>query len=85
VVVGAFDGKFVLPLARRGIHVLAIERNQPRHFTIEHHPGEGQVRGHPPGWSIDWKTYSPAFVEASHVAQLTEHVHWIGLIMATRP
>ncbi|MFJ9420031.1 class I SAM-dependent methyltransferase [Streptomyces sp. NPDC101227] len=27
-VVGASDGKFVLPLARRGVHVLAVERNK---------------------------------------------------------
>jgi SAM-dependent methyltransferase len=180
-VVGASDGKFVLPLARRGIHVFAIERNrtavdggpitlpgpistlmpglrkrlaeegladrvtivgadlmdvadkwtadavwtscswhysvnhgrplaefigsmsrlcrprggvlgaeymmpvEPRHFTIEHYPGEGQVRGHLTGWRIDWETYTPAFVEAPHVEQLTEHVHRMGLIIATRP
>lgn len=181
-VVGASDGKFVLPLARRGLHVLAIERDPrsvdggpvtlpgpidtvmpglrkrlaeegltdhvtvvrtdlfevagteppadavwtscswhysvnhgrpladfiaamsrlcrprggvlgaeymmpigPQHFAIEHYPGEGQVRGNLPGWRIDWETYTPTFVEAPHVEQLTEHVHRMGLIIATRP
>jgi hypothetical protein len=58
---------------------------EPRHFTIEHYPGEGHLRSHLPGWSIDWETYTPTFVEAPHVEQLTEHVHRMGLIIATRP
>lgn len=58
---------------------------EPRHFAIEHYPGEGKVRSHLPGWRIDWETYTPAFVEAPHVEQLTEHVHRMGLIIATRP
>jgi hypothetical protein len=45
----------------------------PRHFTIEHYSDEGQVRGHPNGWRVDWETRTPAFVEAPHVEQLTEH------------
>lgn len=58
---------------------------EPRHFAIEHYPGEGQVRGYLSGWQVDWETYTPAFVEAPHVEQLTEHVHRMGLIIATRP
>jgi hypothetical protein len=58
---------------------------EPRHFTIEHYPGEGQVRGRLLGWRIDWETYTPAFVEAPRVEQLTEHVDRMGLIIAARP
>jgi SAM-dependent methyltransferase len=56
---------------------------EPRHFAIEHFPVEGAVRGHLPGWSIDWEAYTPPFVEAPHVEHLAEHVHRMGLIIAT--
>ncbi|WP_203735158.1 class I SAM-dependent methyltransferase, partial [Paractinoplanes durhamensis] len=64
---GVFGAEYMMPVA-------------PRHFEVEHYPGEGQVRGHLPGWQIDWETYTPAFVEAPHVGQLAEHVHRMGLI-----
>jgi SAM-dependent methyltransferase len=58
---------------------------EPRHFGIEHYPPEGHVRRFFPGWTIDWETYTPPFIEAPHVEQLAEHVHRMGLIIATRP
>jgi SAM-dependent methyltransferase len=58
---------------------------EPRHFAIEHYLSEGQLRAFLPGWQVDWETYTPPFVEAPHVEQLTEHVHRMGLIIATRP
>ena len=33
---GVFGAEYMMPV-------------EPRHFTIEHYPGEGQVRGHLPG------------------------------------
>jgi hypothetical protein len=181
-VVGASDGKFVLPLARRGLHVVALERNplainggpvilpgqgpatmpglrkrlaeeglakrvqiveadllhlvtepppadavwtscswhytanharpladfinamtglcpragavlgaeymlpvQPHHLNIEHYPEQGEVRRFFRGWAIDWETYTPPFIEAPHVEQLSAHSHRMGLIIATRP
>ncbi len=58
---------------------------EPRHFTIEHYLSEGRIRAFLPRWHIDWETYTPPFVEAPHVEQLAEHVHRMGLIIATRP
>lgn len=57
----------------------------PRHFSIEHYLSEGRVRDFLPNWHVDWETYTPPFVEAPHVEQLAEHVHRMGLIIATRP
>jgi len=58
---------------------------EPRHLSIEHYPPEGHVRRFFPGWTINWETYTPPFVEAPHVDQLAEHIHRMGLIIATRP
>jgi SAM-dependent methyltransferase len=57
---------------------------QPHHLGIEHYPEQGEVRRLFRGWTIDWETYTPPFVEAPHVEQLSEHVHRMGLIIATR-
>jgi SAM-dependent methyltransferase len=69
---GVFGAEYMMPV-------------NPRHFTNEHYPSEGRVRGFLTGWPIDWETYTPPFLEAPHVEQLTEHVHRMGLIIATRP
>jgi hypothetical protein len=58
---------------------------EPRHFVIEHYLPEGSVRAFLPGWHIDWEAYTSPFIEAPHVEQLAEHVHRMGLIIATRP
>jgi hypothetical protein len=57
---------------------------QPHHLDIEHYPEQGEVRRFFRGWAIDWETYTPPFIEAPHVEQLSEHVHRMGLIIATR-
>jgi SAM-dependent methyltransferase len=69
---GVFGAEYMMPV-------------DPRHFTIEHYLSEGSARTFFPGWQIDWETYTPPFVEAPHVEQLAEHVHRMGLIIATRP
>lgn len=69
---GIFGAEYMMPV-------------EPRHFGIEHYLSEGNVRAFLPGWRIDWETYTPPFVEAPHVEQLTPHVHRMGLIIATRP
>jgi hypothetical protein len=69
---GVFGAEYMMPI-------------EPRHFTIEHYPSEGCVRGLLPGWSIEWEAYTPPFLEAPHIERLTEHVHRMGLIIATRP
>jgi hypothetical protein len=58
---------------------------EPRHFSIEHYLTEGRAPWYFPGWQVDWQTYTPPFVEAPHVEQLAEHIHRMGLIIATRP
>jgi len=57
---------------------------QPHQLAIEHYPEQGEVRRFFRDWTIDWETYTPPFIEAPHVEQLSEHVHRIGLIIATR-
>jgi hypothetical protein len=74
---GSFDGAIEMIELRMPV--------EPRHFAVEHYPPEGRVRALLPGWQIDWETYTPPFVEAPHVEQLREHVHRMGLIIATRP
>jgi hypothetical protein len=69
---GTFGAEYMMPV-------------EPRHFAIEHYLPEGTVRGFLPGWSIDWEAYTPPFVEAPHIEQPAEHVHRMGLIIATRP
>jgi SAM-dependent methyltransferase len=58
---------------------------EPRHFAVEHYLTEGRAPWYFPGWQVDWETYTPPFVEAPHVEQLAEHIHRMGLIIATRP
>ncbi|HEV7899253.1 MAG TPA: class I SAM-dependent methyltransferase [Planosporangium sp.] len=58
---------------------------EPRHLSVDHYPEQGEVRRFFRGWRIDWETYTVPFLEAPHVEQLTEHVHRMGLIIATRP
>jgi SAM-dependent methyltransferase len=58
---------------------------EPRHLGIEHYPEQGEVRQFFQGWTIDWETYTAPFLEAPHVEQLIEHVHRMGLIIASRP
>ena len=69
---GVFGAEYMMPV-------------EPRHFTVEHYLSEGRVRAFLPSWQIDWETYTPPFVEAPHVEQLAEHLHRMGLIIATRP
>jgi hypothetical protein len=69
---GVFGAEYMMPV-------------EPRHFAIEHYLSEGLARAFLPGWQVDWETYTPPFVEAPHVEKLTEHVHRMGLIIATRP
>jgi hypothetical protein len=57
---------------------------QPHHLGSEHYPEQGEVRRFFRGWAIDWETYTPPFIEAPHVEQLCEHIHRMGLIVATR-
>jgi len=58
---------------------------EPRHLRVEHYPEQGEVRRFFQGWTIDWETYTAPFLEAPHVEQLAEHIHRMGLIIATRP
>ncbi|MFI2204720.1 class I SAM-dependent methyltransferase [Streptomyces sp. NPDC020192] len=67
---GVFGAEYMMPV-------------EPRHLTLEHYPEEGGMRHHFPGWTIDWETYTPPFLEAPHVEQLHQHVHRMGLIIAT--
>jgi SAM-dependent methyltransferase len=69
---GVFGAEYMMPV-------------EPRHFAIEHYLSEGRIRAFLPGWHTDWETYTPPFVEAPHVEQLAEHIHRMGLIIATRP
>ncbi|GII22836.1 class I SAM-dependent methyltransferase [Planosporangium mesophilum] len=58
---------------------------EPRHLSIEHYPEQGEVRRLFRDWRIDWEAYTVPFLEAPHVEQFTEHIHRMGLIIATRP
>jgi SAM-dependent methyltransferase len=68
---GLFGAEYMMPV-------------EPRHLDIEHYPEQGEVRRFFRDWIIDWETYTTPFLEAPHVEQLTEHVHRMGLIIATR-
>ncbi|MGF0173204.1 SAM-dependent methyltransferase [Streptomyces sp. Marseille-Q5077] len=67
---GVFGAEYMMPV-------------EPRHLTMEHYPEEGEMRRFFPGWSIEWEAYTPPFLEAPHVEQLRDHVHRMGLIIAT--
>jgi len=69
---GIFGAEYMMPV-------------EPQHFAQEHYLSEGRAPAFLPGWHIDWETYTPPFVEAPHVEQLADHVHRMGLIIATRP
>lgn len=69
---GLFGAEYMMPV-------------EPRHFGLEHYASLGVVRGYLPGWSVDWESYTPQFVEDPHVGQPSEHLHQMGLIIATRP
>jgi SAM-dependent methyltransferase len=69
---GLFGAEYMMPV-------------EPRHLGIEHYPEQGEVRRFFRGWSIDWETYTTPFLEEPHVELLAEHVHRMGLIIATRP
>jgi SAM-dependent methyltransferase len=69
---GVFGAEYMMPV-------------EPRHFTIEHYLSEGCVRAFLSDWGIEWEAYTPPFVEAPHLEQLSEHVHRMSLIIATRP
>ncbi|MGW2998740.1 class I SAM-dependent methyltransferase [Streptomyces sp. NPDC001155] len=67
---GLFGAEYMLPV-------------EPRHLSTEHYPEEGEMRRFFPDWSIEWEAYTPPFIEAPHVEQLRDHVHRMGLIIAT--
>ena len=57
----------------------------PAHLAVQHYPEAGELRRHFSGWDILWEAYTPPFVEAPHIKQLTEHIHRMGLFIAQRP
>lgn len=68
--------------------VLGAEYMMPvdaAHTRKQHYPEAGEVRRYFPSWNILWETYTPPFLEAPHVEQLHEHVHRMGLLIASRP
>lgn len=69
---GLFGAEFMMPVL-------------PGHFDIEHYLEAGAIRRYLTGWRILWETYTPPFVEAAHVEQLSDHIHRMGLVIAQRP
>jgi SAM-dependent methyltransferase len=70
---GLFGAEYMMPV-------------EPHHFGVDHYLAEGSVRAFLPGWRIDWETYTSAFIQAPQTEQAAaEHVHRMGLIIATRP
>jgi hypothetical protein len=57
----------------------------PRHLASEHYPEAGELRRYFAGWDIIWETYTPPFLEDPHVEQLHQHIHRMGLLIATHP
>ncbi|MFI5723859.1 hypothetical protein [Streptomyces cyaneofuscatus] len=69
-VIGASDGRLVVPLAAAGYRVVAIERD-----PLALHGGEVQFPG---------GRRTNEFTEQAHVGQLQNHNHRMGLLLAAR-